>query len=266
MDQVSQVNRSSELQRDPLSETLSIVWRVLLMAAFLATLYTAWSPSGLFSEAAVAAVPYQGEEGEQQSLAFVSTPTPRSIRIGIIAGHWGNDSGAVCADGLKEVEVNLAVAALAQKMLVNEGIPVDLLKEKDARLNGYNGTLLLSIHADSCDYINDAASGFKVAGNDNADSSNRLVPCLNENFEKVTELKRHPSSITHDMTEYHAFDKISADTPAAIIEVGFLNLDRQILTQRPDLIAKGVVEGLKCFLNYGEVESNRSGELAPAQP
>jgi N-acetylmuramoyl-L-alanine amidase len=185
MDQVSQVNRSSEQQADPLSETWSIIWRVILMATFLATLYTAWSPSGLFSEAAVAAVPYKEEEGGKQSSAFVSTPTPRSIRVGIIAGHWGNDSGAVCADGLKEVEVNLAVAALAQKMLVNEGVPVDLLKEKDPRLNGYNGTLLLSIHADSCDYINDAASGFKIAGNDNADSSNPVVPCLNENKRRL---------------------------------------------------------------------------------
>ena len=40
---------------------------------------------------------------------------------------------------------------------------VDVLDEFDPRLNGYRALLLLSIHADSCDYINDEATGFKVA-------------------------------------------------------------------------------------------------------
>ena len=263
MNDASQINVSTLPQKDPLFETFGILGCVVAVAIFLATLYTAWSPSGLFINPSS---PYQkNETGAQDQTNFSVTPTPRSKNIGIIAGHWGNDSGAVCADGIKEVEINLAVAALAQKMLVNEGIPVDLLKEKDAKLEGYNASILLSIHSDSCDYINDVASGFKVAGSAQAESSHRLVTCINDRYAKITGMKRHPDSITIDMTEYHAFDKINPETPAAIIEVGFMNLDRQIITQRPDLIAQGIVEGLKCFLNYGENELP-ANEVPTTQP
>ena len=63
-----------------------------------------------------------------------------------------------------------------------------------------------------------------------------------------TGLKLH-NSITADMSSYHAFGEINPDTTAAIIEVGFLNLDRKILTEKPDLIAKGITDGIMCFIN-----------------
>jgi N-acetylmuramoyl-L-alanine amidase len=51
------------------------------------------------------------------------------------------------------------------------------------------------------------------------------------------------------MTFYHAFDEISPNTTAAIIETGFLNLDYEILTQQPDLVATGIVNGILCYIN-----------------
>ena len=51
------------------------------------------------------------------------------------------------------------------------------------------------------------------------------------------------------MTKYHAFYEIAPETPAAIIETGFMNLDRAVLTKRADSVAKGIVDGLVCFLN-----------------
>jgi len=50
-----------------------------------------------------------------------------------------------------------------------------------------------------------------------------------------------------DMTDYHTFNEINTETTAAIIETGFLNLDRDILTNQTDLIAQGVVNGILCF-------------------
>jgi N-acetylmuramoyl-L-alanine amidase len=55
------------------------------------------------------------------------------------------------------------------------------------------------------------------------------------------------------MTSYHAFDEINADTTAVIIEVGFLNLDRQILTQHQDLVAKGISDGILCYVRNEDV-------------
>ena len=73
--------------------------------------------------------------------------------------------------------------------------------------------------------------------------------CLSERYSTITGLQYHYQSITNDMTYYHAFDEVNSGTTAAIIEVGFLNLDRQILTENPDLIAEGIVEGIQCFIN-----------------
>ena len=50
------------------------------------------------------------------------------------------------------------------------------------------------------------------------------------------------------MTNYHAFDEINTDTTAAIIEAGFLNLDRKILTESTDEVAQGIVDGINCFV------------------
>ncbi|HEX2697169.1 MAG TPA: hypothetical protein VHM28_05630, partial [Anaerolineales bacterium] len=64
----------------------------------------------------------------------------------------------------------------------------------------------------------------------------------------------HPGSITTDMTSYHAFSEIDPNTISAIIETGFLNLDREILTQHTDQVADGVVNGILCFVNNENVE------------
>jgi N-acetylmuramoyl-L-alanine amidase len=66
-------------------------------------------------------------------------------------------------------------------------------------------------------------------------------------------MRFHYSSITRDMTDYHAFNEINVNTTAAIIETGFLNLDRQMLTEKTDLVAQGVTQGILCFLRNENV-------------
>ena len=119
-----------------------------------------------------------------------AAPAQPALRIGIVAGHSGNDSGAVCADStgkvtLTEAEVNLKIATLVQKKLVDRGFQVDLLNEFDTRLNGYRAVAVVSIHNDSCQYINDQATGFKVAAALNTRDSNRagrLLACLVDRY------------------------------------------------------------------------------------
>jgi N-acetylmuramoyl-L-alanine amidase len=192
---------------------------------------------------------------------ILGTPTFRSNpTIGIVAGHSGNDSGAVCADGLTEVSINQQVAAYVQKYLTEKGIEVEVLQEFDQRLRGYQALVLLSIHSDSCDYINNQATGFKVAStlsNPHPERSARLIACLRNRYSASTGLPIH-NSITNDMTYYHAFDEISPETTAAIIEVGFMNLDRQILTEHPDLVAKGITDGILCFIYNENIPAQNS--------
>lgn len=174
--------------------------------------------------------------------------SPGPIRIGIIAGHKGNDSGAVCADGLTEVEVNENIAVRVVSALQARGIAADLLTEFDPRLDGYVGTALVSVHADSCDFINDLATGFKISGSSFTDSSSLSI-CVEEAYRQATQLSYHANTITRDMTDYQAFRRISTGVPAIIIEVGFMNLDRELLTRQPDTVAGGITDGLWCYLD-----------------
>jgi len=179
----------------------------------------------------------------------ILTPTPHVPHIGIIAGHTGNDSGAICPDGLQEVTINTDIARRTSALLVKHGWIVDLLEEFDPRLNGYRADALISIHADSCSFP--GKSGFKVARAESSylpTSEDRLVACLSDYYEKRSGLQFDPYTITYDMTRYHAYYEIDRNTPAAIIEVGFMLDDREILTQSPHLVAQGIFEGLVCFL------------------
>ncbi len=110
------------------------VQATLGIAILLATLFTALPSRGLVS----------GDFYDR--LRLILTPhaadviaplaSQPQLRIGIVAGHSGNDSGAVCYDGngnvtLTEADVNLKIAALVQQQLTQKGYQVDLLREFD---------------------------------------------------------------------------------------------------------------------------------------
>ena len=154
--------------------------------------------------------------------------------------------------------MNLEIAAIVQQQLIQKGFQVDLLREFDTRLNGYRALAIVSIHNDSCEYINDEATGFKVAAALNTNDlnrANRLTACLVNRYQHATNMTFHAGSITGDMREYHAFREIDPSTVAAIIETGFLNLDHEILTKHTDLVAEGIVQGILCFSNNENIES-----------
>jgi len=231
------------------------------IAILAATVFTMWTPANLFSNK------MQNIYEIWQAQSTVTYPTPTSMapgRIGIIAGHYGNDSGAVCPDGFTEMEANLKIATIVQQKLKAAGYTVDLLEEFDPRLQNYTGLALVSIHNDSCEYINDDATGFKVAAaveNSYPDRAQRLEKCLIHRYKTITGLHFHVNTITNDMTGYHTFDEINPETTAAIIETGFLNLDQQIIRYQPDLIADGVVAGIECFLRKENVPEDYLKEV-----
>jgi N-acetylmuramoyl-L-alanine amidase len=227
---------------------------VVAVALVVATLFTAWTPSGS-TDAFPTPVATGLAIALEPSPTFppgLPTPTLSNPRlVGLVAGHWKNDSGSVCPDGLKEVDINLQVATLVQKILTDEGYQVELLHEFDPNLTGFQAAALISIHNDSCDFINNEATGFKVASamaTRHPERAARLTSCLRARYGTATGLPLHSTSVTPDMTSYHAFDEINENTPASIIETGFLNLDRQILTEQPERVAQGVAEGILCYL------------------
>jgi N-acetylmuramoyl-L-alanine amidase len=243
---------------------------VIGVAAVLATLFTAWTPGQFMEAPAPQGTTLVDAPLANSTQSASSAPTqPASNLVGLVAGHWKNDSGAVCPDGLREVDVNLNIASMVQKILVDSGYTVDLLHEFDPRLDGYNAAALVSIHADSCDFINNEATGFKVAtafAAHNPEFSTRLTACLRNRYAAATHLPVHSTSVTPDMTLYHAFDEIGDKTPAVIIETGFLNLDRELLTRHPELVAQGIADGILCYLKREPVTYPTNTPLVSPQP
>ena len=152
--------------------------------------------------------------------------------------------------------MNLDIAERVRSSLEKEGYQVDLLTEFDPLLRNYRALVLVSIHADSCQYINDQATGYKVAAAMSTtypERALRLTNCLRTRYADATGLSFHAGSVTNDMTNYHSFEEINSNTPAAIIETGFLNLDRDFLTQQPDLASKGISDGILCYLRNEDI-------------
>ena len=237
------------------------IWDALLSilsaGVLMATLFTFWTPANLFSDQLFNEVISAWDDSASQAYP-TATPLP-APRIGIVAGHMGNDSGSVCADNLQEADVNRVIAALVQQKLTDAGYQVDLLNEFDERLQGYQALALVSIHNDSCTYVNDDATGFKVAAASASaypEKAIRLQNCLVDRYSTITRMLYHANTVTNDMTYYHAFEEIHTQTTAAIIETGFLYLDREILTTNPNLVAEGVAAGILCYIR---------NESAPAQ-
>lgn len=232
-------------------------------AFLLASLFTLFTPSNLFSGQMLQRA-FQAWQANPTIVAPVNntnTSGTSTGRIGIVSGHWKNDSGSVCSDGLTEEQINLNIATLVQQKLTAEGYTVDLLEEFDPRLSQYTGIALLSIHSDTCEWIAPEATGFKVSAAIHSvfpEKASRLTSCLVDRYQTSTGLNYLANSVSNDMTYYHAFDEIHTETTAAIIETGFMNLDREILTQKPDLVAQGIVDGLLCFI--------RNESIAPKQP
>jgi len=197
-------------------------------------------------------------------------PTPSIPEVAIVAGHWApesndgvpsvRDSGAVCPDGLREVDITKSVADKTLAMMQPRGYNAVLLQEFDPRYvetPKFKPRVFLSIHADSClvggDYA--YATGYKIAHaepSDNEEQDSRLVTCVTRSYDQVASIYNMPfnaNTITRNMTEYHAFRKIDPTTPAAIIELGFLGQDREFLVNHQGEMARGLAVGLDDFLH-----------------
>lgn len=231
---------------------IRIVVFLVLSFAGMIVVYWYFSPEEATAEMIAATT-----EGSLSAPFYKTTPlqpvvqrlaqSPGPLRIGIIAGHKGNDSGAVCVDGLTEAQVTENIAQQVVSQLSAQGVPVDLLDEFDPRFERYGATAVISIHADSCVYYHDDLTGFKIAPSSRTNSL-ALESCMEQEYGRITQLPYHPTTITEHMTDYHVFREIPPGVPALIIEVGFMNLDREILTTNADIPANGVLSGIQCYL------------------
>jgi N-acetylmuramoyl-L-alanine amidase len=226
---------------------------IITAAGLTATIFTWWTPSKFITS----------DVRDELSVALATSiatleptalPTPNwARRVGIVSGHRGpqNDPGAVCPDGLTEASINEAVSAIVVRNLRGRGYTVDLLDEFDPRLDNYQAAALLSIHANTCQSFGEVVSGYLIAAAaariTSRGTDGLLVDCVSQHYASATGLERR-EGVTVDMTDYHTFREIHPHTPAAIIELGFMLADRQILTEGVDTLGRGITDGMICFL------------------
>lgn len=184
-------------------------------------------------------------------------PTPNWARtIGIVSGHRGPgqfasyDPGAVCEDGLRENDINFAVASKVVLALRQRGYSVLLLDEFDPRLEDFQAAALVSIHSNTCAHYDPPVSGFlvaKAAAKPPDGPDDQLAGCIGALYGQTTGLFWRDGATKH-MTDYHSFREIHPLTPGVILELGFMRADREKLTNQQDMLARGITEGILCFL------------------
>ena len=250
------MNKFNQKTADMLLNTLKLI---LVFGFVSATLFTMWTPTNILiaqDEPVIQEVATANPI--QETVAYQIEPEKK---IGIIVGHRGYapeglpDPGAVCeSDGLREVDLNLQIATLLRQELLEENFMVELLNEDDPKLVDYQAMAVISIHNDTCEYLGDEFSGFQIKPaykqTNQPELSERLAACIINRYENITGL-RYLATVSQDMSEYHAFEKFADDTPSAIMEAGYMLLDKEILTQNPALIAHGIAEGIRCYV-YNE--------------
>jgi hypothetical protein len=222
---------------------------VLTIAVIMATLLTLWNPRKLLSTPNLNAL-LRAEAAQQQQAASSTDDTTK--HIGILAGHWQDNPGDVCSDGLIEADVNQAIAAKVTQSLTDVGYKVDIFPEYDLALLNYHSAVFVAIYSGSCAESPTPPSGFKVASSltaQNPDKVNQLAVCLSEQYQKATKLPFTYEVLNPDHPSYHIFRDINLETPAVMIEVGSLKTDRKIVIGQSGSVSDGIVAGILCYIN-----------------
>ncbi len=258
---------------------LYTIFVVLIIAGLVATVLTWFTDPQSLNPAVVKGLQLSDAVLMASLASADATPTPVATpnwhyRIGIISGHRGagqrgNDPGAICSDEydnvtLREADINFAVAQRVVAMLKSENFSVDLLDELDPRLDNYQATALVSIHANSCQDYGRVVSGYIVAkaearpdyGNDTL-----LRECIALNYGALVPLERS-FLMTTDMTDNHMYRSIHPLTPAVLLELGYMLADREVLVEQQELLAQAIINGIDCYLGV----SGNVSSLSPNRP
>lgn len=165
-----------------------------------------------------------------------------------LRGNTGASGG-----GFTESEVNKTIAEETRKLLEEHNIIVELLPAT-VPVN-YWADIFVAIHADGSEDI--MKSGYKLASprRDVTGNSRLLENTITETYGKATGLALDPN-VTRNMRGYYAFSWRRYDhavhpmTASVILETGFLTSpsDRKIITEQPELSAKGLAEGILLYL------------------
>lgn len=191
------------------------------------------------------------------------TRTPMARTVMIEAGHGVNGStGSMSCDGLHaESDNTWAVANFAADYLRQRNLTVLVVRSDDPAMPQFAGTAFVSLHNDFCaagasGYKTSRYGGVPVTGqNGSNDGSDQLVASIWNTYGTFTGLSqdRAAGHFTTDMLYYFGLNPanpkgISAQTPGAIIEMGWWSGDEYALLYRRQELGLGVAQSILAFL------------------
>lgn len=198
-------------------------------------------------------------------LTRVPKPTlsgPR--RVGIQAGHWLTQNAppelrrlltqtGTSWNGINEVTINLDIAERLKEILEPQGIVVDVLPTVIPP--GYLADAFVALHGDGDG--TGANSGYKMAFSARRTPHEAaLMDAIKAHYGAATGLPYDQFRISNQMRGYYAMAWTSnkwstaPHTPSVILEMGYVShdRDRDLMLNRPEVVAGGIAEGIIRFL------------------
>jgi len=203
-------------------------------------------------------------------------------KVAIQAGHWKQNElppelahlhnrTGTSGGGETEWRVALNVAEMAAKKLRDKSPKYTVEVLPATTPPGYTADAFVMLHCDGNDK-NHTIRGVKVAHYDltkMADADDRLVSSLLTEYMKATGMPKAPdTTITQDMTRHFSFTYIDRQTPAAIVEMGWLTTteDQQILVHDQPKAALGIANGILAFFGDSPIGSEDDTKPPPDEP
>ena len=176
----------------------------------------------------------------------------KKVFLGV--GHGGTDSGAV-GNGLKEKDLNLAIALECQKVLVRHGVTVgmsrtkdenDTLNEEIKECNKFNPDLAVDVHNNA-----GGGDGAEAFYHYNGGTGKTLAVNILEEIVKIGQNSRGAKTRKNSNgKDYYGFIR-ETKCPAVIVECAFIDTkDIQIIDTAAEqktmgvAIAKGILKTL----------------------
>ena len=153
------------------------------------------------------------------------------------SGHGGDDPGKIGANGVKEKDINLAIARLLKKKLEKQGILVVMTREGEDDLSDPGAVnakvqdlqrrvqlihekkpdCVISIHQNS--YTTEDIKGAQVFYYGQSENGKRLADVLQEHL--ISEVDPQNTRVAKANESYYLLKK--TPTPTVIVECGFLS-------------------------------------------
>ncbi|KAA9038603.1 hypothetical protein FW778_13695 [Ginsengibacter hankyongi] len=180
----------------------------------------------------------------------------KTITVVIDAGHGGDDNGAVSASGLKEKDIDLAIAKKIAELNSNDHIKILLSRNGDVSMNvkdrvefarANHSDLFISVHTNAADKDNTSENGFSVIIDKNNSQKNKLLASAIIN--ELQKIYTTESTISIRTNGVWVLDNNIC--PAALIECGYITspADEAFITvnSNQEKIARNILDGIEKY-------------------